>query len=121
MPDIFGNPTASEQVAIVKSNRILSDALRKRAGVPSNEIAGKVLTFAHTVTAGEDAANQINITLFDIDVLDASIVQVTTSDGTVKAITPAVTFTAATKVFSIAGTGFVAGDIANILIKGRKV
>ena len=121
MPDIFGNPTASEQIAIVKNNRILSEGVRQKTGVPHDEIAGKVLMFAHTVTAGEDAANKIEIKLADMNVVESSIVQFTDSTGTVKNITPAVTYDVDNNLFEIAGAGFAATDIANILIKGRKV
>ena len=119
MPDIFGQPTASEQIAIVKANRILSEDVRKQTGVPHDEIAGKIIMFSHVVTPAEDAANSIAIDLPDMNVVESYIVQITDAAGVVKAITPTLVMDGL--LFKINGSGFVATDIANILIKGRKV
>jgi hypothetical protein len=119
MPDIFGNPTASEEIAIVKANRILSDALRKKAGMPNNEKSGKVAMVSHIVTTGEDTANSLSENFPDFDVVESVSVQLRSSAGLVKAATPTITITGNTVTLA-SDSVMVATDIYTIIIKGIK-
>lgn len=118
MPDIFGNPTAAEAIALVKTNRVISDAKVKKSGIPSNEKAGKVAVASHTVTAAENTANLLTESFPDFEVIESVSVQLRSSAGLVKTATPTITITG--KDVSLADTTMVTNDIYTITVKGIK-
>ena len=83
MPDIFGQPTASEAIATVRATRLLSDAKVKKSGIPSNEKAGKVAVASHVVTTAEDTANSLTESFPDFEVIESVSVQLRSSVGLV--------------------------------------
>jgi hypothetical protein len=118
MPDIFGNPTASEEIAIVKGNRIVSDELIKKAGVPSNQKAGKVAMVSYIVTPTNAGNNDFTIEFPDFVVIESVMTQRRNAAGLVSADTPTLTITGNT--VTVNDVSMVATDIYTIIVKGIK-
>lgn len=119
MPDIFGQPTPAEAISAIRSGRVLSDAARRKSGIPSNEKAGRVAVANHVVTSAENAANSLVERFPDFEVIESVHVQLRSSAGLVKTSTPTITISGNAVTIASDAT-MVDNDIYTITVKGIK-